>query len=270
MTDKTALGDRMKIYEGFEVGRRFLPRLPICVRIDGKRFSRWTRGLGRPYDQRLSDLMVHVTSRLVEETHAAIGYTQSDEISLVYYAKDPKSSVIFDGRIQKMTSVLASMATAWFNAEVPKRIPERAGQPALFDCRCWVTPSLDEAVNSLVWRERDATKNSLSMAARHYYSHKDLHGKQGTDLHDLLHAKGVNWNDYPAFFKRGVFVQRRTVQRQFTTQEIEALPAKHAARSDPTLTVTRSSVISLDMPPFNRVTNRVEVVFNGAEPVVGD
>ena len=112
MTDKTAFGDRMKLYERMEAGRRFMPRLPICVRLDGKGFSKWTRGLARPYDPRLSALMEHVATRLVEETQAVIGYTQSDEISLVFYTADPKAQVFFDGRIQKMTSVLAAMTTA--------------------------------------------------------------------------------------------------------------------------------------------------------------
>lgn len=264
MTDKTAIGDRMKGYERVEAGRRFMPLVPVCARIDGKGFSKWTRGLARPYDMRLSDLMVATTVHLVEQTQAVIGYTQSDEISLVFYSDDPKRSIWFDGRIQKMTSVLAGMTTAFFNARAATALPERADQPAIFDCRCWAVPTREEAANTLLWRERDATKNSLSMAARAHYPHDDLMNKRGPDLHEMLHAVGVNWNHFPPFFKRGVFVQRRVERRRFTAEEIDALPPRHAARTDPELMVERAVVAPRDMPPFGKVSNRVAVIFDGA------
>ncbi|MBX2802475.1 MAG: tRNA(His) guanylyltransferase Thg1 family protein [Myxococcales bacterium] len=262
-----ALGDRMKEYEGREAQRRFLPQLPICVRIDGKRFSRWTKGLARPFDPRLSETMIATTERLVEETGAVVGYTQSDEISLVLFSADPKSQTYLDGRVQKLCSILASLTTATFNQECRQAMPERAERPALFDCRAWTVPTRHEAANALLWRERDATKNSLSMAAREHYSHRELHGKGSDVLHELLYQAGVNFNDYPAFFKRGTFVQRRSVSTPFTPEQLEALPPKHQARTTPDLVVTRTEIRRLDMPPFNRVLNRVEVVFEGADPV---
>jgi len=263
-----ALGDRMKRYERLASGR-FLPQLPICARIDGKRFSRFTRGLARPYDERLSRLMIDTTRYLVEETQAVIGYTQSDEISLVFYRDDPDAQVFLDGRIQKLTSILAAMTTAYFGKELARRLPEKAEAMPLFDCRTWVVPTLDEAVNVLVWREADATKNSLSMAAREHYGHGELHGVGGAELHELLHAKGINWNDYPRFFKRGTYVQRRTVKRRFTADELSRLPAQHAARQDPELEVERRVTVELDLPPIRRVANRRAVVFDGAEPITG-
>ena len=268
MSDKTPLGDRMKDYEKRETARRPLPMLPVCVRLDGKRFSRWTKGLERPYDPRLSALMVDTTKHLLDETSAVIGYTQSDEISLVLWSDDPKRQLFLDGRLQKLVSVLASMATAFFNAQARTRIPERADLPAIFDARAWAVPSRAEAANVLLWRERDATKNSLSMAAREHYSHQELLGRSGPELHDLLHAVGVNWNVYPAFFKRGTFVQRRVERRPFAAEELASLPPKHDARSNPDLLVERSVLTEIAMPPFGRVTNRVEVVFEGAAPEV--
>ena len=109
MSDKTPLGDRMKDYEKRETARRPLPMLPVCVRLDGKRFSRWTKGLERPYDPRLSALMVDTTRHLLDETSAVIGYTQSDEISLVLWSDDPKRQLFLDGRLQKLVSILASI-----------------------------------------------------------------------------------------------------------------------------------------------------------------
>lgn len=268
MSDKTPLGDRMKLYERREAGRRLLPLAPVCVRIDGKRFSRWTQGLARPYDERLSRTMIETTKMLVTETSAAIGYTQSDEISLVLFSDDPKKQIFLDGRLQKLVSILASMTTAFFNSEAAKRLPERREHPAIFDARVWSVPTRSEAANTLLWRERDATKNSLSMAAREHYSHSTLMHKNGSELHELLHKVGINWNDYPAFFKRGTFVRREQVKRPFSAHEIDSLPERHAARQNPDLVVERSVVTEVEMPPFGRVTNRVAVVFDGAAPEV--
>ncbi|MEZ4237093.1 MAG: tRNA(His) guanylyltransferase Thg1 family protein [Myxococcota bacterium] len=267
MSDKTAFGDRMKALEKRESGRRCLPGLPVCARIDGKRFSRWTQGLARPYDPRLSSRMIETTRMLVTETQACIGYTQSDEISLVFWDADPDHQTFLDGRIQKLTSLLASMATAWFNAGLREAIPERADRPALFDCRVWEVPSRAEAANVLLWRERDATKNSVSMAAREHYGHGELNRCSAARMQEMLFAKGVNWNDYPAFFKRGTFVRRETTERRLSPAEREALPPLHAARRDPDLVVRRSAVVAMDMPPFDKVLNREAVVFDGAAPV---
>ena len=265
----TDLGDRMKLYEGLE-GKRCMPLLPICVRLDGKCFSQWTKGLTRPYDERMSTLMLLVTSTLVVDTNAVIGYTQSDEISLIYYSSTHASQVFLDGRIQKMASILASMTTAHFNAGVPNLLPERIGRSAFFDCRVWTVPTLEEAANALLWRERDATKNAISMATRHYYSHAQVTGKTGPEQQELLFRAGVNFNDYPDFFKRGSFVGRRMIDRPFSVEEIELLPPLHEARTNPNLIVRRGQVQRIDMPPFDKVTNRVEVIFEGAIPETGD
>ena len=265
-----SLGDRMKLYERREAGRRCMPLLPICARIDGKRFSRWTEGLARPYDERLSNLMQGVTARLVRETQARIGYTQSDEISLVFHSETHAAQVFMDGRIQKLTSILASMTTAYFNAGLAELLPERAGQPAIFDCRVWTLPSREEAANAVLWRERDATKNAISMAARHYYSHSEIEGKTAKQQQELLFQAGVNFNDYPAFFKRGSFYARRERARPFSATELEQLPPRHDARENPDMVVVRHEIVRLDMPPFDKVTNRAAVIFDGADPELAD
>ena len=123
MNDKTdKFGDRMKMYEGIEAQRAFMPGLPICVRIDGRAFHTFTRGMQRPYDKAMADAMIETTKYLVQQTYACIGYTQSDEISLVL--RDD-AEPLFGGRISKLTSVLASMATAKFNEVIHKTYPEK-------------------------------------------------------------------------------------------------------------------------------------------------
>lgn len=263
-------GDRMKDYEGREASRKLIPTLPICVRLDGKGFSKFTKGLARPYDERLSRLMIDTAKFLVKESNACVGYTQSDEISLILWEPEYKSQVYFDGKVQKLCSVLSSMATAFFNKGLAEAIPEKKDYMALFDCRVWNVPDLNEAANTLLWRELDASKNSISMAASHYYSHRELEGKSGSEKQEMLFQKGINWNDYPAFFKRGVFVKRKQVigNRPLTDEEIQSLPPLHNARKDKTLKITKLEVIELDMPPFSKVANRVEVIFEGETPVL--
>ena len=244
-----------------------MPLLPVCARIDGKTFSKWTKGLQRPYDMRLIDLMVLTTHHLVQETGALMGYTQSDEISLVFYSDDQKSQIFFDGKIQKMVSVLASMTTAFFNANVGRIIEEKAGKVAMFDARVWQVPSLIEATNVFVWREMDATRNSISMAAQHYFSHKQLQSKSSSEMQDMLMLeKGVNWNDYPACFKRGTYIQRKKVERKFTEEELVVLPEKHEARQNPDLVIERTEVQTLSLPPIAKIVNRVEMIFENEEP----
>lgn len=219
-TDRTDLGDRMKELESRETSS-FMTNLPICVRIDGRNFSQWTKGLARPYDTRLTEAMIETTRHLVAESSAIIGYTQSDEISLVLYAGDYTEQIYCGGKRQKMVSLLASEATAYFGIVARDLIPEKNvsaadGSPwkklvnrlPRFDCRAFAVPNLGEAANYLLWRELDATRNSVSMLAQSHYSSKELHGQGRANQLDMLHAKGVNWNNFPSSFKRGTYLRR--------------------------------------------------------------
>lgn len=265
MIDK--LGDRIKLYESLACPDRLMPGLPIIIRADGVAFHTFTKGLKRPYDEGLSNLMIATTEFLVAETNARCGYTQSDEISLLLYADTHKSQIFFDGRIQKIQSVLAARASVFFNKNLAKWVPSKVNSSPEFDCRIFTVPSKEEAVNVFWWREKDATKNSISMAAQAYYSHNELQNKNSSDKQELLFQKGINWNDYPAFFKRGTYVQKRLVMKPFSKEEIESLPEKHAARTNPNLEILRSDVKRLSLPPLMQVENKIEVIFEGKEPI---
>ena len=256
----------MKAYEAREADRRFLPMAPVYARIDGRNFSAFTRGMERPYDIAMTEAMIRTTEALVEETHARIGYTQSDEISLVWLAERSDSSIFFDHRVAKMTSVLASYATASFMIALQSEMPDRINKMPHFDCRAFQVPTRSEAANVFLWREQDATKNAVSMAARSVYSHNALDHKSGPEMQEMLFAKGINFNDYPAFFKRGTFVRREPVWREFTADELHAIPEAH--RPAPDAKVQRSEIRRLDMPRFGSVTNREAVIFDGADPEV--
>lgn len=263
------LGDRMKAYEAAETERRFMTGVPIYARIDGRCFSAFTRGMDRPFDRRMSEAMIRTTADLVEKTHARIGYTQSDEISLTWLADTPKSEVFFSGKVQKIVSVLAALTTAAFTRAILDS--DLAGGAALlphFDARAFSLPSRTEAANAILWREMDATKNAISMAVGAYYSAKQLHGKSGAEKQEMLFAKGINFNDYPAFFKRGTFLRRVTRERELTDDERARIPEGHRPTGEQTF--LRSSVEVLDMPRFTSVTNREAVIFDGADPVVSN
>jgi tRNA(His) 5'-end guanylyltransferase len=275
------LGTRMKMYEAVEAQRRLMMHLPIMARLDGKAFHTFTQGMKRPYDRRMSDLMVDTTKYLVEETGALMGYCQSDEITLTWNGSTQWSEAYFGGRQQKLCSILAAMATAFFNdnkqwylghsakgedlPELPRRVFESYG---LFDCRVWNVPNHQEGTNCFVWREADATKNSIAMAAQSFFSHKQLMNKSSSEMQEMMFQVGQNWNDYPDFFKRGTYVQRRRTERAFTCEELAHLPAKHNAHKNPDLKVSRSDVMIVPMPQITKITNRIEVIYEGAEPVL--
>ena len=263
------LGDRMKCYEE-ATSMRLMPLLPAICRLDGRAFHSFCKNLKRPYDKRLSDVMVEVTKYLVEETGAVVGYTQSDEITLVLYRDTFNSQLFFDGRVFKITSVLAAMASTYFCMRLPSAIPEKAGLLPVFDCRTWNVPNKTEATNAVLWREQDATRNSISMAAQSLYNHKELQNKSCDEMQEMLFQKGINWNDYPAFFKRGSYVRKIKIKRPFSKSEIELLPEKHMARQNPELEVDRTDVEVVDMPQLSKIVNREDVLFDGADIIIAE
>lgn len=264
---KDSLGDRMKGYERAHLSRA-LPGIPVCARLDGRAFHSWCSDLHRPWDNSFHQIMDRATAFLVEQTNAKIGYTQSDEITLIYYADSPESQIFFDGKIQKMTSVLASMCTAKFN-EAARLFPDTTHKPlAFFDCRVWQVPNLREAVSVLIWREADARRNSIMMAAQSFYSHKQLLGKSSKKQQEMLHEKGLNWSkEYPDRFKRGAYFARRMGYRVMTMSEFSHIPEAHRPAAPPL--VERRVVKNLQLGPMRRIVNSIDVVFNEAEPVYG-
>lgn len=258
------MGDRQKAFEGREAGRKLMQGLPALVRLDGRAFHTFTRGLKRPYDARLSQALIETAKYLVQETQASIGYCQSDEISLVFPNTDTLAAMLYDGKTQKLTSVLAAMATAKFIQQVLANIPEKAHLLPVFDARAWDVCSLDVAAEHFVWRETDATRNSLTMAAHAYYSPKELHKAGYAQKHEMLHAKGINWNDYPAFFKRGTYVRREDVLKELTPAELARIPVNRRPEGP----VVRSVVKELDMPPITRLANLHGVLFFKEQPVL--
>jgi tRNA(His) guanylyltransferase len=258
-------GDRMKAYEAVEAGRRLDVTLPICARIDGRRFSRFTKGrFHKPFDLDISRAMRETCAFLVEHTHPRIGYVQSDEISLVWQA-EPGSSIFFDGRLQKMCSVLGSLATSWFSSMLSETNPTavKEGRP-VFDARVWQVPSREEAVNVLLWRAQDARRNGFLAIGHHYLSPKQMHGKSRTEVREMLDDLGVDFRKFAYTDLYGEFYQRVTREIPMGEDELVAIPE----RFRPTGPVLRSFVEPLGIGYFGDVKDRVGLVFGTAKETV--
>ena len=248
-------GDGIKKLEMAYAGQLLDENSPFCVRIDGKAFHTYTKGLERPYDKRLSDAMVDTMNFLVEKSDAKLGYTQSDEISLVFFKVAPHQQNYFGSRVQKLTSVLASMATARFNWKVQQTIPEKNTSFALFDARVWSVPTLKDAADVLVWRQEDAIKNAVSMGASAYYSHKQLHGKSSREKIEMMAEKGIIWNDFPEFFKSGTYAMKKHV-RVDMTEEMKGLPGNEGKES-----FLRTETANFTLPRLKKIENYEDFLF---------
>ena len=223
------LGTRMKTFYEHIPKTKLMRRTPVIIRIDGKAFHTFTRGFQKPFDEVLIQTMQETTKYLCENVQGCVlGYTQSDEISLVLVDYQRfETSAWFDYEIQKMCSIAASMATMAFNRIFEKKVKEftynngenyykdseeyrlcevyrkALDKGAMFDARVFNIPK-EEVTNCIYWRQDDASRNPIQMVERAYFSDKELYHKSRNKIQDMLMTqKGVNWNDLPTYQKRG-------------------------------------------------------------------
>lgn len=212
------LSDRMKSYEecyDFKIHTR----VPVIVRVDGKGFSKYTKTIkaNKPFDESLSQAMTLATNETAAIMEGCVfAYTQSDEASFVLLNdQSEESQPWFGNRLQKIISVAASAFTVNFASKM-------AGLPrAYFDARVFAVPNKVEAMNYLVWRQQDATRNSIQSSS--YYEVGKKVGKktarqmlEGLDTkkqQELLFSQtGINWDTYATKFKRGIAVYKETFE----------------------------------------------------------
>jgi tRNA(His) 5'-end guanylyltransferase len=221
--------------------------MPVAIRIDGKAFHTFTKNFKRPFDDLLIETMQETTKYLCENIQGCVlGYTQSDEITLILVDyKNLNSSAWFDYEVQKMCSIAASMATMVFNRIFREKVEDfrddyyEAWNPpagngkllnayeaalergAMFDARVFNIPK-EEAANLIYWRQLDATRNSIQMVGQANFSHKELHGKSCNMIQDMLITqKGINWNDFPTYQKRGSCCVKSNTTCTFATENEE-------------------------------------------------
>lgn len=244
------LGTRMKTYYEGIPQIKLMRRTPVIIRIDGKAFHTFTRGFRKPFDEIMVKTMQETTKYLCENIQGCVfGYTQSDEITLVLidYQK-LTTSAWFDYEVQKMCSIAASMTTMAFNKYFANHVnifdlrlayndygddteenrcllntyKKALEKGAMFDARVFNIPK-EEVTNCVYWRQLDATRNSIQSVGQANFSHKELQNKTCNMIQDMLHEqKGINWNDYPTYLKRGTAVIKNgiAISNNGTTQEI--------------------------------------------------
>jgi len=173
--------------------------------------------MDKPFDKKFMASMDHTTIHLCQDIQGCVmGYTQSDEISLLLTDFNTiTTDAWFDGQVQKMVSVAASMATGFFNDYINIGLQNHQRKRGFFDARVFTIPDPVEVENYFIWRQKDATRNSLSMFAQSMYSSKELHGKSQSDMHDMIHAKGENWDKLPNGFKRGRTIAKTPINREW-------------------------------------------------------
>ena len=216
------LGNRMKTFYEEILKTKLIRRTPVVIRIDGKAFHTFTRGFKRPFDDVLIKNMQETAKYLCENIQGCqLAYTQSDEISLLLIDYQRfETSAWFDYEIQKMCSISASMATVAFNKIFRDTVGElhikgalekeyscilykAAQKGAMFDSRVFNIPR-EEVTNYFYWRQLDASRNSIQMVGQANFSHRELQHKSCNDIQDILMIqKGINWNDFSTYQKRG-------------------------------------------------------------------
>lgn len=195
---RDSLGNRIKTF--YENRTRFYltRRTPVILRLDGKAFHTLTKSAIKPFDASIEFAMLTAMDAVCKEISGAkIGYVQSDEISILLTDFDKlETEAYFDYNIQKIASVAASIAAVNFTNSYKRN--------GFFDCRCFNIPK-EEVVNYFLWRQKDWIRNSVSMLAQSVFSHKQLHGKSQSNMHEMLHERGINWASLPSYRKNGTF-----------------------------------------------------------------
>lgn len=269
----SSLGERMKSYEN--ISRNYLTRrIPAIIRIDGKAFHTFTKGMKKPFDRVLMSVMQETMKYLCENIQGCVlGYTQSDEITLVLTDYEKITTDAWFGyNIQKMSSITASMASVAFNKFFCKAIADyitsdeafsiflsddegkkketksyfvtlynASNKGAVFDARAFSIPK-DEVCNNLIWRQQDATRNSIEAVRQAHFSHNILQNKSCSMIQDMLwREKNINWNDLPTDCKRGACCYRKP-----STECIEIKTGEH-------IEVSRNRwTIDTDIPIFTQ------------------
>ncbi len=193
------LGDRMKEYEA-TYRQKLTMRMPAVIRLDGKAFHTLTKKCEKPFDEKLNKALRDAVVAMLEEIPARLAYMQSDEISLLLIDYNRYDSMQwFDGNVQKMASVSASIMGAEFSL--------RWGSPGYFDGRVFTVPHPD-IINYFVWRQQDCRRNAISGAAQSIFSPKQLHGKNSDEMISMLAENGKPIESFPDKLLRGTIVVR--------------------------------------------------------------
>jgi tRNA(His) 5'-end guanylyltransferase len=265
---RVSLGDRMKEFEMVHTQTSLVPGIPVYVRIDGRSFHTFTRGLQKPFDPDFAWTMKETTKHLHDKTNAFISYVQSDEISLAYL--EP-SKMPFETRLFKLESVLAGMASAAFciygsktklKDRIEKFIPH-------FDCRVCQMP-LEEIPNMLLFRERDCLKNAITLESLEHFSNKQIHKKNSEEKIEMLKGIGIDFSkDIDEDFRYGSWFRRVVFQKELDAETLAKIPEKQRKLDENgKMVVTRSEVRQIRFGmPLSKIENKLEVILGAEDPL---
>ena len=269
--NRETLADRMKKYEAVTTGTSLIERLPIYARIDMRAGHTFCRGLDKPFDNDYADTMKAATAYVVEKTNALVGYCQSDEASFVWL---DSSKIPFETRLFKLQSVLASMFTAAFIQNSRGMIVDKVSKLfPTFDCRVCNMPSLDEAANMILWRERDSIKNSITLLALEHFSDKELERKNSDDKVKMLKdLKGIDYySTIPEDLRNGAYFRREVYNKALSEEDLVNSPKMKlpAKSTDGKYYVVRSHVVQFYLGAMlNSIDNKADVLFSKADPIM--
>ena len=224
------LDDRMKTYYEGAYRIYLTRRMPVIIRIDSRAGHTFTKSLKKPFDSVFTAAMQDTMKYLCENIQGCvIGYTQSDEITLCLVDYDKlETDAWFGYNLNKLVSLSASMATLAFNKYFERNANRALIKMTLssgvnkfeidaysatlakckekglcFDSRAFNIPK-EEVRNCFLWRQLDASRNSIQAVGQANFSHTVLNGKSTSEIQDMLMTeKGINWNDLATELKRG-------------------------------------------------------------------
>jgi len=240
---KDKIGDKIKQYEKTITGIKLDSTIPIIIRLDGNNFSQFTKSLNKPFDIKFNELMQEVTKFALKETGYTFAYTQSDEITLVYIPKhNLNSSTYHDGKVYKILSKLSSKVSVYFNKLLPVYLPTKINESPIFDCRIFNVPNMDIVYEVLLWRFKDARRNSILNMGYWKLSHKQIINKNTSEVIELLKSNNFYWDNEPIEFKYGTFFKSETIKSKLSIEELNILPEKHNAHKNPELEFERNII----------------------------
>ena len=274
--DRIDLAKRMKGYE--KRNRYYLQRrMPVILRLDMRAGHSFTKGFKRPFDEVFIKSMQETAKYLCENIqNCKLSYQQSDEITLLLVDYDKlNTDCFFDYRVDKLCSIAASMATMAFNKFFEKYVDEyrfskwdgvsnyedgtwgyiqtllnAVDKGAMFDARCFNIPK-EEVTNNFYWRQDDASRNSIQMVGQANFSHKELHKKSRNDIQDMLMTqKGINWNDFPIYQKRGSCCIKEEYAVNDNGEEVEVDCVTDVDEPVESVTFRSRWIIDTDIPIF--------------------
>jgi tRNA(His) 5'-end guanylyltransferase len=251
--DFDALGDKHKKLEGLSESR-LIPGIPVIARLDGRAFHTLTRNAEKPFDFAFISSMEETAKALLNEFNSEFAYVQSDEITLGW-----KSLDMFDGRVQKLCSVMAAFASVSFFKSVLQNEYNTDDIIPTFDCRIWQVPDIETVAENVMWREMDAAKNSISMVASSHFSPKMLHGISTKERKTMLEGIGVHWDLLPSNLKRGSFFKKIKTLKSLTEEELRFIPEMHRP-AEPVLFL-RALICRMKWERLTSMVNPADVLF---------